>query len=62
MSVVKAKKYLEKRWEEREGMILVNEGETRNYWCPTAANAIRPLYQLITLSKMRPDGIWSEES
>ena len=41
---------------------FLNEGETDNYWCPTAANAIRPLYQLIALSNMRPDGVWSEES
>lgn len=62
MSDKEARKYLDNRWEKREGTILMNEGDTHNYWCPTAANAIRPLYQLITLSKMRPDGIWSEES
>lgn len=28
------------------------------YWTPTRANAIRPLYQLLALAKLRPDGLW----
>lgn len=36
----------------------VSEGDTSDYWLDTAANAIRPLYQLIALAKMRPDCIW----
>lgn len=36
----------------------VDEGDTENYWTPTAANAIRPLYKLIALARMRPDCIW----
>lgn len=28
------------------------------YWLPTRQNAIRPLYQLLALAQMRPDGIW----
>lgn len=28
------------------------------YWMPTRENAIRPLYQLLALAQMRPDGIW----
>lgn len=36
----------------------VNEGDTSDYWMATAANAIRPLHQLIALAKMRPDCIW----
>lgn len=36
----------------------VSEGDTSDYWQATAANAIRPLYQLIALAKMRPDCIW----
>ena len=62
MSDEDAEKYLNKRWKKFEKTIIVNEGETKNYWNPTAANAIRPLYKLIALSRMRPDGIWSEES
>ncbi len=62
MSDEDAEKYLNKRWKKFEKTIIVNEGETQNYWNPTAANAIRPLYKLIALSRMRPDGIWSEES
>lgn len=29
------------------------------YWLPTRENAIKPLYQLLAMAKMRPDGIWS---
>ena len=36
----------------------VDEGDTSDYWLATAANAIRPLHQLIALTKMRPDCIW----
>lgn len=28
------------------------------YWLSTKANALRPLYQLLALAQMRPDGIW----
>ena len=31
---------------------------TTGYWIPTRANAIRPLYQLLALAQMRPDGTW----
>lgn len=41
----------------------LSEGSSgKDYWTPTAANAIKPLYQLITLSQMRPDGVWTEDS
>ena len=38
--------------------IDVWEGDTSDYWLATAANAMKPLYQLIVLAKMRPDCIW----
>lgn len=28
------------------------------YWTPTRENAIKPLYQLLAMAKMRPDAIW----
>ena len=31
---------------------------SNDYWESTAGNAVRPLYQLLTMAKMRPDGIW----
>lgn len=34
------------------------EGETDNYWFATAANALKPLYQLLAMAKLRPDGKW----
>lgn len=36
----------------------VNEGDTSDYWLATTANALKPLYQLLALAKMRPDCIW----
>jgi hypothetical protein len=36
----------------------ISEGDTNNYWIATAANAIKPLHQLLALAKMRPDCIW----
>lgn len=36
----------------------INEGDASYYWDATAANALKPLYQLIALAKMRPDCIW----
>ena len=45
-----------KREEEIE--YEISEGDTDNYWEATAANAIKPLYQLIALAKMRPDCVW----
>ena len=35
------------------------DGGAGGYWTPTRANAIRPLYQLLTMAKMRPDAEWS---
>lgn len=45
-------------YKEKTIVVNVSEGETGNYWAATAANAIRPLYQLIAFAKMRPDGVW----
>lgn len=35
-----------------------DDPDCKGYWKPTAKNAIKPLYQLIAMAKMRPDGIW----
>lgn len=39
----------------------ISEGNTDDYWEATAANALRPLYQLLTMAEMRPDGVWEVE-
>ena len=36
----------------------ISEGPCDDYWEATAANAIRPLYQLIAMAELRPDGVW----
>lgn len=28
------------------------------YWLPTRENAIKPLYQLLAMAKLRPDAVW----
>ena len=43
---------------EESYQIVVNEGPASDYWEPTAGNSIRPLYQLIAMAQMRPDGVW----
>ena len=40
------------------GEWVENEGPKEYYWDDTAGNAIKPLYQLIAMAQMRPDGIW----
>ena len=45
-------------YTKEEYQIEVNEGPNEDYWEPTAGNAIRPLYQLITFAELRPDGVW----
>lgn len=34
------------------------DGGAGGYWTPTMENAIKPLYQLLAMAKMRPDGVW----
>lgn len=48
----------EETYTKQEYKEIVSEGENRDYWKPTAGNAIRPLCQLIAMAEMRPDGIW----
>lgn len=30
----------------------------KGYWMPTRENAIKPLYQLLTIAEKRPDAMW----
>lgn len=43
---------------EENGEKEISEGNTSDYWMDTAANALKPLYQLLTMAKLRPDGVW----
>ena len=36
----------------------VSEGPDDDYWKATAANAVKPLYQLLAMAQLRPDGVW----
>ena len=40
-----------------EAKQCLEQGAT-GYWLPARTNAIRPLYQLLALAQMRPDGVW----
>lgn len=51
-------KQIEAANKDANGEWLGTEGDTSDYWTATAANAISPLYKLIAMAKMRPDGIW----
>lgn len=44
---------------EEEYQIDVNEGPNEDYWESTAGNAIKPLYKLIAMAQLRPDGVWN---
>ena len=48
---------LNKDISEEERKKCEEQGAT-GYWMPTRANAIRPLYQLLAMAQIRPDGIW----
>lgn len=45
---------------EEEINQCLEQGVT-GYWLPTKENAIRPLYQLLAMAQMRPDGIWESD-
>ena len=42
---------------DKERREYEEQGAT-GYWMPTRENAIRPLYQLLAMAQMRPDGVW----
>lgn len=35
------------------------EHDIKGYWLPTRENAIKPLYQLLAMAKIRPDAEWA---
>ena len=47
-----------KGYKAEDYTITISEGDVTDYWMDTAANALRPLYQLIAMAQLRPDGIW----
>ena len=46
-------------YQEVEHEVEVHEGPDSDYWKATAGNAVKPLYQLLALAKLRPDCIWA---
>ena len=45
-------------YTEKKVTVQVCEGPNEDYWKSTAGNAVSPLYKLIAMAKMRPDGVW----
>ena len=43
---------------KKNGEWKASESPNEDYWKDTAGNAIRPLYQLIAMAELRPDGVW----
>ena len=48
-----------KRIENKEVVVLWNEGDTSDYWKPTAANAIKAVRRLIEMAEECPEGVWN---
>ena len=38
--------------------IECKDPDVTGYWEPTVENALKPLYQLIAMAELRPDGVW----
>lgn len=56
-------RYTEKNGAEsisilQQAIAALGDDTTSNYWDATEGNAKRPLYQLLAMAQMRPDGIW----
>lgn len=41
-----------------KAIIALGDDVSADYWEATEVNAKRPLYQLLAMAKMRPDGVW----
>lgn len=46
-------------YHKEDSIEYVYEGDDSSYWRATAVNALKPLYQLLEMAKLRPDGIWA---
>lgn len=54
---IKALESMEEDLSEKE-IQEYKDGGVEGYWMPTRENAIKPLYQLLAMAKMRPDAAW----
>ena len=54
---IKALESMEEDLSEKE-IQEYKGGDVCGYWMPTRENAIKPLYQLLAMAKMRPDAVW----
>ena len=41
-----------------KAIMALSDDVSADYWEATEGNAKRPLYQLLAMAKMRPDGVW----
>lgn len=56
-TAIKALESCQKELSEEERQEYIAHNVT-GYWLPERTNAIKPLYQLLSLAQMRPDGVW----
>ena len=54
---ISALKAMDEDISDEERRQCEEQGVT-GYWMPTRDNAIRPLYQLVAMAMIRPDGVW----
>lgn len=54
---IKALESMEDDLSEKE-IQEYKDNDVEGYWMPTRENAIKPLYQLLAMAKMRPDAVW----
>ena len=54
---ISALKAMDEDISDEERRQCEEQGAT-GYWMPTRDNAIRPLYQLVAMAMIRPDGVW----
>lgn len=57
---IKSLEESEKNLSDDERTKLEEQGVT-GYWLPTKENALKPLYQLLAMAKMRPYAVWEIE-
>ena len=59
-SAIAALQALEEDISEQDRLACISVGAD-GYWMPTKENAIPPLYQLLSMAQLRPDGIWDRD-
>lgn len=57
-TVIAILKYVPSEYDIIENEVEYSEGSTDDYWIATAANAIKPLQEMLNAARLYPDEIW----